>query len=64
MVIANGTIQIKIQTGGGMLHGIPQPIKTSWSEPIPANISKSRDDRRGTYIGILSKFITNCLSVR
>lgn len=50
MVIANGTIQIKIQTGGGMLHGIPQPIKTSWSEPIPANISKSRDDRRGTYI--------------
>ena len=50
MIIANGTIQIKIQTGGGLLHGIPQPVKTSWSEPIPANISKSRDDRRGTYI--------------
>ena len=50
MIIPNGTIQIKIQTGGGMLHGIPQPVQTSWSEPIPANISKSRDDRRGTYI--------------
>lgn len=33
-----------------MLHGIPQPVKDSWSEPIPACISKSRDDRRGTYI--------------
>lgn len=50
MIIANGTIQIKTQTGGGMLHGIPQPVEVSWSEPIPANISKSRDDRRGTYI--------------
>lgn len=50
MIIPNGTIQTKIQTGGGLLHGIPQPVATSWSEPIPANISKSRDDRRGTYI--------------
>ena len=50
MIIANGTIQIQQKTGGGMLHGIPQPASVSWSEPIPANISKSRDDRRGTYI--------------
>lgn len=50
MIIANGTIQIQTTTGGGILHGIPQPAVTSWSEPIPCNISKSKDDRRGTYI--------------
>lgn len=50
MIIPNGTIQTKIQTGGGMLHGVPQPVKTSWSDPIPANIGISRDDRRGMYI--------------
>ena len=33
-----------------MLHGIPQPASVSWSEPIPCNISLSKDDRRGTYV--------------
>lgn len=50
MIIANGTIQIKATTGGGVLHGIPQPVQTTWGEPIPCNISKSKDDRRGTYV--------------
>lgn len=50
MIIANGTIKIQQKTGGGMLHGIPQPASVSWSEPVPCNITKSKDDRRGTYI--------------
>ncbi len=50
MIVANGTIQIKTTTGGGVVHGIPQPVVETWSEPIPCNISKSRDDHRGTYI--------------
>lgn len=33
-----------------MSHGVPQPVQTTWSEPIPCNISKSKDDRRGTYV--------------
>ncbi len=50
MIIANGTIQIATRTGGGVLHGIPQPVKTVWGDPIPANIVKSKDDKKGTYI--------------
>ena len=50
MIIANGTIQTAVRTGGGTLHGIPQPAKVEWSEPIPANIVKSKDDKKGTYI--------------
>lgn len=50
MIIANGTIQIATRTGGGVIHGIPQPVKTVWSDPIPANIVKSKDDKKGTYI--------------
>lgn len=33
-----------------MLHGVPVPVQTTWSAPIPCNIVKSKDDRRGTYI--------------
>lgn len=50
MIIANGTIQTQSLVGGGVHHGVPQPAKAIWSEPIPANISKSKDDRKGTYI--------------
>ncbi len=49
MIIENGYIQIKKQEGGGMLNGIPQPIKERWCDPIPCNIRKNKSDHRGTY---------------
>ena len=55
MIIENGYIQIKKQEGGGLLNGIPQPIKERWCEPIPCNIRKNKSDHRGTYID--GKFI-------
>lgn len=50
MIIQNGTLQTKTTTGGGMLHGIPQPVVETWSEPTPCNIRKSKSDHQGTYI--------------
>ncbi len=32
-----------------MLHGIPQPVVETWSEPIPCNIRKNKSDHKGTY---------------
>lgn len=60
MIIENGFIQTLTTTGGGMLHGIPQPVVEDWSEPIPCNIRKNKSDHRGTYID--GKFI-QCAAV-
>ena len=48
--ITNGFIQVKGTTGGGMQDGIPVPVTTTWSDPIPANIRKNKSDHRGTYV--------------
>ena len=49
MIIENGHIQTLTTTGGGMLHGIPQPVVEQWSDPIPCNIRKNKSDHKGTY---------------
>nr|WP_308570823.1 hypothetical protein [uncultured Prevotella sp.] len=48
--IINGYIQVKQTTGGGMQNGVPVPVTTTLGDPIPANISKSKSDHKGTYI--------------
>ena len=37
MIIANGTIEVKHKTGGGLdpATGFPKQVQVSWSEPIP-----------------------------
>lgn len=61
MIIENGYIQIKKQDGGGLVHGVPQPIKERWCEPIPCNIRKNRSDHKGTYID--GKFVQTSATI-
>ena len=49
MIIENGFIQTKSTSGGGLIHGVPQPVVEAWSDPIPCNIRKSSSDHKGTY---------------
>lgn len=50
MIIENGAIQIVEKTGGGMLHGIPIPIKEIPGKPIPCNIKTLHDNKRGKTV--------------
>lgn len=51
MIIVNGYIEAKTTTGGGMLHGVVQPVVESWGSKIPCNIRENRSDHQGQYIG-------------
>lgn len=62
MIIENGFIQTKTTTGGGNLHGVPQPVTESWSDPIPCNIKENRDDHKGQYVdGKFTKYAATIL---
>lgn len=50
MIVANGTLQTVVKTGGGMEHGKPIPVKEVVSDPIPCNIKTVTDNKKGKII--------------
>ena len=53
MIIANGTIETKIKTGGGIDPETDYPSKTSvtWSKPIPCQYRANNYSKRGKVNG-------------
>lgn len=53
MIIANGTIQAKIKTGGGIDDdtGYPIPAEVSWGDPIPCQFRANTYSNRGKANG-------------
>lgn len=50
MIIENGYITYQTKTGGGMVGGRPQPVKTVDSDPIPCNWKAQKWDKKGKVI--------------
>lgn len=52
MIIENGTLQIKLKTGGGLdENGNPVRPSESWSPAIPCNIETNQYNGKGTVNG-------------
>ena len=53
MIIANGTIRVKVKTGGGIdpVTRFPVMPEVSWGEPIPCQYIPNRHDKLGVASG-------------
>lgn len=50
MIIENGTLQVVVKTGGGMVNGKPVPVTEAVGDPIPCNIKTLTDNKKGKII--------------
>ena len=52
MIIANGTIEVKRKTGGGLNQkGYPQKAEATWGEPIPCQYIPNKHNKLGVVNG-------------
>ena len=52
MIIANGTIEVKSKTGGGLnQNGYPQKAEATWGEPIPCQYIPNKHNKLGVVNG-------------
>lgn len=53
MIIANGTIEVKSKTGGGLNPetGYPQKATETWGEPIPCQYIPNKHNKLGVVNG-------------
>ena len=52
MIIANGTIEVKGKTGGGLnKKGYPQKSEATWGEPIPCQYIPNKHNKLGVVNG-------------
>lgn len=60
MIIANGTIEIKTKTGGGIdpVTGYPVAPSASWGDPIPCQYRANKYNNRGKANGEAFKVVS------
>lgn len=53
MIIANGTIEVKLKTGGGLdpVTKFPQKAEATWGEPIPCQYTPNKYNKLGVVNG-------------
>lgn len=52
MIIANGTIEVKCKTGGGLNQkGYPQKAEATWGTPIPCQYIPNKHNKLGVVSG-------------
>lgn len=52
MIIANGTIEVKSKTGGGLnKKSYPQKAEATWGEPIPCQYIPNKHNKLGVVNG-------------
>lgn len=52
MIIANGTIEVKSKTGGGLNeNGYPKKAEATWGKPIPCQFIPNKHNKLGVVNG-------------